>query len=69
MILSIALANALASASGPVVPAVSSGVSSSTSLMCADSGCVEDMLVGVGGFDGGWVPGCDEVHMGVMKFA
>ena len=42
MILLIALANALASASGPVVPGVSS--------------CAEDMLVGVGRFDGGWVP-------------
>ena len=35
-ILSIALANAVASASGSVVPGVSSGVSLSTGSVCAD---------------------------------
>jgi len=34
---------------GTVVPGVLSGVSLSTGSMCADSGCVEDILVGVGG--------------------
>ena len=47
-ILLIALANAVASALGSVVPGISSGVSLSTRLVCADPGCVEDILVGVG---------------------
>ena len=55
MNLLIALANELASASGPVVPEVSSGVSLPKGSMCVGLGCVEDMLVDFCGFDRGWV--------------
>ena len=65
----IALANALASSSGPVVPGVSSGVSLSTGSMCADLGCAEDILVGVGGLVGGCVSGLEfpEVSMRIKS--
>jgi len=56
MILSIALANASASLLG--LPEVSSGVSFKVS-MCADSGCVDDMCMGVGECDGELVPGIE----------
>ena len=42
-----------------MVPKVSLGVSSSTDSTCSDSGCVEDIFVGVGGCNGDWVPGLE----------
>ena len=53
-ILSIALENAATSAFGLVVPEVSSGVSLSTGLMCANLVGAVDILVDVGGWVRGW---------------
>src|SRR5882724_8511998 len=42
-----------------VVPEVSSGVSSSTGLTCADLGCTDDMFADVGGCNGVWAAGLE----------